>query len=234
MFKKLLKTKTEPIAFDDYLDDIPKLHTWDNGKTWVTGGFKKEHLRLLHDTIQAHFNGAPVSVLETGAGNSTLTFLLLKAAKVLSICPDPHLLQRIKDYCDEHHINRSQLDYRVDFSEWELPGIAGRVRKGADRFDVAFMDGGHGWPTVFVDFCYMNFALKKGGLLVTDDIQLHSVKELCRLLEEQPGFRCVEKLNKIRIWVKEDAPDLLPDHGAEPYITRMSETYREAGSLWDL
>ena len=191
------------IRLEDFLGNIPKLHTWDNGKTWVTGGFQKEHLQLINDTICACFGSKQVSVIETGAGNSTLLFLLMKAARLVSICPDPALHKRILAYCDQHHIDYSQLDYRQEFSEWMLPEIARSVRQGAPRFDVAFMDGGHGWPTVFVDFCYMNYVLPKGGLLVTDDIQLHSVKELCRLLDEQPGFRCIEKLNKIRIWRKE-------------------------------
>ena len=47
---------------------------------------------------------------------------------------------------------------------------------------MALIDGGHGWPTVFVDFCYMNAMLFRNGILIIDDVQLHSIKELGKLL----------------------------------------------------
>ena len=54
--------------------------------------------------------------------------------------------------------------------------------------DFALIDGGHGSPTPFLDFFYATHMLKQGGYIMVDDVQLHSVKELARLLAQQPGF----------------------------------------------
>ena len=66
--------------FDAYLSDLPLLHTWDLGKTWNTGGFRAWQLKRMHEVVTERFPG-PVRILETGAGNSTITFLQLALAR---------------------------------------------------------------------------------------------------------------------------------------------------------
>jgi hypothetical protein len=58
-----------------YFADIPNLHTWDNGKTWNTGGFNRNQLSSIYNLIISELSPKP-SIIETGAGNSTITFLL--------------------------------------------------------------------------------------------------------------------------------------------------------------
>lgn len=84
------------------------------------------------------------------------------------------------------------------------------------------IDGGHGWPTVFVDFCYSNAMLRRGSLLLLDDIQLHSVAELSRLLGQQPGFTLKEQLQKLQVWEKDVDQLWLPEHSRQPYIVEMT------------
>ena len=91
------------------------------------------------------------------------------------------------------------------------------------RFDFALIDGAHGWPLVFVDFCYINAMLGAGALLMLDDIQLHSVKELSNLLHEQPGFSLVADLGKSLIFEKTTDDAYLPEWNQQPYIVRMSQ-----------
>ena len=85
----------------------------------------------------------------------------------MSIAPDEALRDRITGYCNDHGVPTEPLDYRVARSEAELP--ADRRRK-AERFDIAFIDGDHGWPTAFVDFCYLNMVTREDGLIFLDDI----------------------------------------------------------------
>jgi len=215
------------VDFDAYLEDLPLLHTWDLGKTWNTGGFQPSQLRRIHEFVTERFP-RPVRILETGAGNSTITFLQLKQLEQLvSIAPAADLRDRIVGYCDEHVIDTAAMDFRLERSEIELPAIAFGTGTAAPpetkaTFDVVLIDGGHGWPTVFVDFCYANVMMRTGSLLLLDDLQIYSVAEVSRLLEMQPGFTLREELGKLQIWEKDDNQLFLPEHSREPYIIEQT------------
>lgn len=220
-----LRGMTVHTTFENYLSDLPLLHTWDEGKTWNTGGFNADQLRTVHGLVTQRFpTGA--RIIETGAGNSTLSFLFGKPASLVSIAPAADLRSRIVDQCARLGLDAGPLDFRVARSEVELPPLA--LAQPKARFDVALIDGGHGWPTVFVDFCYLNMMLGAGSLLLVDDTQLHSVAELSRLLEMQDGFSLIEQRGKLQIWTKDDGQPFLPEHSREPYIIKMTDAAREA------
>jgi hypothetical protein len=202
--------------FDEFLADVPLLHFW--GGQWRRGGFNPATLRAIHDVIAGH---EVRTIIETGAGNSTLTFLYAGVETVVSIAPDADLRDRIVGWAKDHGLDAGPLDYRVERSEVELPRLV--LEDPALRFDAALIDGGHGWPTVFVDFAYCNALLPKDGLLLVDDLQLYAVAELDRLLAEQPGWELERDLGgKLHVWRKTNDARWLPDHAAQPYVTRMN------------
>jgi predicted O-methyltransferase YrrM len=218
------------MEFSAFLTNIPSLHSWDGGKTWRRGGFGPKMLQAFHDLVL--FCGAENAVvLETGAGNSTLAFLYANPKLLISIAPDGPLFERIRSFCTEHQIDASALDFRVDRSEWTLPELA----RSDLRVDLALIDGGHGWPTVFVDFCYINAMLRNGGILVIDDVQLHSVKELGRLLQKsEKHFALVRDLGKSLAFKKLTDDRFLPQASQQPYIVEQSNRYARSPSRFKL
>jgi hypothetical protein len=74
----------------------PKFHFWDG--TWTEGGFSTYHLQEIYNFCRKHGPPTP-TVLETGAGNSTVCFLHLEPARVVSIAPEASLFERIAEYC---------------------------------------------------------------------------------------------------------------------------------------
>jgi hypothetical protein len=213
--------------FQQFLDDLPQLHTWDNGKTWNSGGFGPFHLKGIADVLTLLPGG--FNVIETGAGNSTLSFLLLGAQSVVAIAPDQALFDRIYEAAEKRLIDCGPLKPIVAFSEDILPALAAESKLNGVTYDFALIDGGHGWPTVFVDFCYIMAILKPGGYLMIDDIQLFSVKQLARLLNESEEFSLVSSLQKSLIFRKDTKNMRMRDFGAQPYIKRMTEAERSAG-----
>lgn len=214
---------TDMTEFEKYLSKLPLLHSWDDGKTWNSGGFERQHLEKLHNFLKNNLPSSPV-MIETGAGNSTITFLFLAPRRLVSIAPEDQLFRRIRSYCEADRIPINPLEAHVDGSEWILPKMAAEIRNQAPIFDFALIDGCHNWPMVFVDFCYINQMLKAGGYLMIDDVQLHSVKELARMLFEQPGFELALDMGKSLIFRK-TSNEKMGDWAYIPYIVRKTNEY---------
>jgi hypothetical protein len=53
--------------FLDYLADIPKLHSWDNGATWNTDGFGRHHFEPLAAPLRRSFRSRPDTLKQARA-----------------------------------------------------------------------------------------------------------------------------------------------------------------------
>lgn len=206
------------MAFASFAHNPPKFHFWD-GK-WDYGGFSTYHLEAIYGFCRKHGPPSP-TILETGAGNSTICFLHLNPRRVISIAPDQPLFDRIKDYCTANAIDIEPLRILVEGSEWALPRLASAAN--APQLDFALIDGCHSFPMVMVDFFYINAMMKSGGFLLIDDIELHSVAELARLLSYQTkDFLLTADLGKLKVFEKlTDAP-LLGWWEMQPYVVALS------------
>lgn len=211
--KTLFSQKTNSELLEKIYTERPKFHYWDNA--WQDGGMSNEMLQVCTKYASVANKNGPV-IIETGAGLSTLAFLASGARKVFSIATDHSLKDRMFAWCDKAGLPTENLNFIVEHSEVALPSI---VLQGNAFVDMVLIDGGHGWPTVFVDFCYGNYALKKGGIIAIDDNHLYSVNELVNFLIAQDGFMFLESIyNKLFFFRKEYETRLLPDWGGQPYI----------------
>jgi methyltransferase family protein len=220
-------------AYDAFLADLPKVHTWDGGKTWNAGGFGANALAALRKSLEAELAGVRPVIAETGAGNSTIMFLFMKPKHVYSISVDADVYPRVVEYCEKAGVAHDMLEYTVGRSEAVLPEFAAGLRAKNVQLDIALMDGGHGWPTVFVDFCYLNAGLRKGGLLIVDDLQIYAVNEFARWLARLPQFELVLNLKKVLIFRKSWAFDYLSDFGAQPYIVERTKARQTSADPYD-
>lgn len=205
---------------DAFLTNIPNLHTWDNGTTWNTGGFEAFHFSPLHELI-AELLPAHPAFIETGAGASTIFFLLHDPERVVSIAPDAALFRRISAYCAEHGISTAPLEQHIDCSEWALPGMA---RTGL-AFDFALIDGDHSLERTVIDFFYLNHMLKRNGLLMIDDVNIHSAKEVVRLIRNEPDFTPVFDLRKALVFRKNTDNRTLRAWCDQSYIKQQLQIY---------
>jgi predicted O-methyltransferase YrrM len=204
--------------FASFAHHPPKFHHWDG--QWTEGGFSTYHLQAIYDFCRTRGPEAPV-ILGTGAGNSTVCFLHLNPARMISIAPEQPLFDRIMDYCADNAINTRPLESYVEGSEWALPRLASA--QDHPQLDFALIDGCHSFPMVMVDFFYINTMMKKGGYLLVDDIELHSVAELSRLLSYQTAdFRVAAHLGKLMVFEKLTDVPSLGWWGMQPYVAVLS------------
>lgn len=165
-------------------------------------------------------------ICETGSGLSTLMFCALGASSVVSVSPAADLHERTLAEAERRQIDTSGLRFIDDLSERALPLLA--LVEG-HKIDVGFIDGNHGWPAVFVDFCYLNAMLRPGGLLFVDDIQIYAVAQLVGLLRmHEPHFEFVAIDSKMATFRKSSLdfiPDYLPDWTLQPFIRNNTASW---------
>jgi len=151
------------VRFDELLADPPKIH----GEGNISFQLSNEVLRFIQDHLRERLR----STLETGAGLSTIVFAL-NHSNHICITPDETQAERITAYCNHHDISIDTLRFEIGRSEEVLPRLV------LPRLDLVLIDGRHGFPTPFIDWYYTTEALKPGGLLIIDDVQLWTGHEL--------------------------------------------------------
>jgi len=137
-----------------------------------------ETLRLLASSV-----GAADRTLETGCGVSTVIFAA-SGAKHTVISPDRREHQSVADYCVQAGIGVTGVDFVEGFSDQYLPA-AGFER----QVDLAFIDGAHAFPYPVVDWHYISKAIRIGGVLVLDDVQIPAVNMAYRYMKSEPCWR---------------------------------------------
>ena len=194
------------------IKDDPKVHDWGQGL--VSGGLNGDILTTLASYLLDEFGEGKFRSLETGAGLSTLVFAGSRPLRHIAVNPDAGLKERIVTEAGRRDIDLGSTRYITEFSEDVLPDLA-----KTDKIDIALIDGGHGWPSVFVDFCYANMMLRQHGIMIVDDILLYPCTQLFLLLKHQPGWK-LEKLvyAKTAFFRKEYDQVRLPDFGGQPFL----------------
>ena len=162
----------------DVLNDPPKPHKDAQGGFMVMG-LTEAALRFIYDNV-----GNQSTTLETGCGLSTAVFALTGSRHTV-IAPDPSEFEIIKTYCRNRGIGTTEIDFISEPSQKVLPALE------LPPLDLVLIDGGHGFPTPYVDWFYTAGKLKKGGYLIIDDVWVWSCQILRDFLIEQPHWAFV-------------------------------------------
>lgn len=160
---------------DDLLKDPPRPHEG------MVMGLTEAAVSFIYENVDDQ-----CSTLETGCGLSTVAFAL-RGTHHTVIAPAPSEFAAIRKYCGERDIQTSQITFIAEPSQKVLPGLE------QTPLDLVLIDGGHGFPTPYVDWFYTAGRLKKGGFLVVDDVWLWSCQILRDFLVEQPQWKFVEE-----------------------------------------
>ncbi len=163
--------------------------------------------------------------LETGAGVSTALFAA-RGAVHTCVVPFDDEVARIRQWCDSHHVPTDSLSFHAARSEQVLPTLE------PTPLDVVLIDGGHAFPSPFIDWYYAGRRLRVGGLLIIDDTQLWTGRVLAGFLREEPGwervrnvpmrasaFRCTAELADLKEWVH------------QPYVVKRSFSFGAKGAI---
>jgi hypothetical protein len=181
------------ITVQELLADPPKLHVFRQTAATPDGMFKPGELinrwKLSDEEllfISRHV-GKDSKTIETGAGCSTILFALL-GCKHTCIVPDGPLTERILAFCKSKDIPTDKLTFIIEPSEQGLPKVETK------DFDLALIDGRHGFPQPFLDWYYVSERLKNGGYVIIDDLHIWVCETLMSfLLEERSDWKLVHE-----------------------------------------
>lgn len=205
----------------DLFNDPPKPHEDAQGSS-IVWGLTPAALGFIYENIDDR-----CTTLETGCGMSTVVFAL-KGSRHTVIAPAPSEFEITKLYCRERGIPTSQINFIAEPSQTVLPALE------PGPLDLILIDGGHGFPTPYIDWFFTAGKLKKGGLLIVDDVGLWSCQILRDFLIEQPHWEFVTEYEE-RTTVfrkKEDGSEWL-EWTQQPRVARGGRVKWVDGQLID-
>jgi hypothetical protein len=169
------------VDVDQLLESPPRFHLTPQGTPW-RWEVLPELLRVIDPLLDEQSR-----TLETGAGLSTAFFAVKECAHTC-VVPSFDQIERIRRWCASNGVSPDRITFHSDRSESVLPTL------DPTPLDLVLIDGGHGFPTPFVDWHYAGRRLRLGGLLIVDDIQLWTGSVLRQYLLEQPGWELRHEL----------------------------------------
>ncbi len=167
--------------------------------------------------------------LETGAGISTVLLTAWGCTHV-AVVPFPHESEVILDYCSEHGIDTSALTFDLRPSEVALPEML-----GAEQLDLVFIDGAHAFPLPIIDWFYGAGLLRKGGIVVFDDVQLPAVGAfLDSYVERDDRWQHIDGTAKWRAYRRQSEGSLSEHESNQPFFAGPQPPVwkRAARSIW--
>jgi Methyltransferase domain len=152
----------------------------------------------IDDTTCLELNGRlkpGMNTLETGAGLSTIIFAA-NGCQHTCIMPDKALADRVQDYCRSASIDTGNVRFIISKSCDVIHQVS---RSG---YDLILIDGCHGLPSVFVDFCYAAKALKLGGTLIVDDMHIYTCHLIACFMQSDPGWNVELMTKRVAVGIK--------------------------------
>ena len=129
--------------------------------------------------------------IETGSGQTTVALAALGQhhTSIMGVNPETHAM--ISEYLARVGVPPDKVTLVQDWSDTALPAIP----RGA-RFNLAFVDGCHGYPFPALDWHYLDQRLKVDAIIGFDNTEIRCVGEHCRFLEENGDYELVARIDR--------------------------------------
>jgi len=160
------------------------------------------------DEIERHLTGSDLVTAETGCGRSTILFSNLSKT---------HHVFCLDDTDDE----KSSVNYFKDCPVTQNERVNvhfGATQKILNNFvhdslyDCVLIDGPHGYPFPDLEYFYFYPAIKEGGLLIVDDLQIATIGRMADVIQDDDMWDTVSVVGKTAIFQRTSS-DIVPPDG---------------------
>lgn len=156
--------------------------------------------------IESLLQGADASI-ETGCGKSTIFFSRI-FARHRTFCLDDRndaTNSSVAYFMDCPATRLDRLETVFGPTQQTLPAYAPHA-----AYDLALIDGPHGFPFPELEYYYLYPHLKPGALLVVDDVNIATIGRLADFIAEDAMFDFLEVVDSTAIFRRTDAPTFDP------------------------
>jgi hypothetical protein len=203
------------------LKSPPKVHDWGSGELTATG-LPSPFFKFMTGVLTKE----SVS-LETGLGISTAVFAT-KSGSHTCVTPDKNEIDRFKQYSIK---NGFPIDH-VKFFCAKSCEVWNDLKNNS--WDFILIDGGHGFPTPFMDWYFFSQGLKINGFIVIDDTHISTCRTLKDFLLKEDSWKVVPPFSeKTVIFQKIKDFDYNKEFNAQPYIIEQTRAINKYKKLKD-
>jgi hypothetical protein len=160
------------------LNSPPKVHDWGSGELTASGlplpFFEFMNLTLTKESVS----------LETGMRISTAVFAI-NSGNHTCITPDPNEIDQFKEYSVEHNF---PID-NIRFVKEKSCEVWSNLKNNSS--DFILIDGGHGFPTPFMDWYFFSQGLKINGCIIIDDTHISTCRTLKDFLLKEDAWKMI-------------------------------------------
>jgi predicted O-methyltransferase YrrM len=164
--------------------------------------------------------GPGTRTLETGCGTSTVLLAALGADHIC-VTPGPEERERLLAHTAARGIPVDRVRFEVASSHEGLPRLAAE----GIEVDLVLVDGSHGYPMPIIDWFYAGAMLRRGGVLVLDDLPLPAVRLHARILDRDPRWRRLARTKRWGAWERLSSGPLCEDWTAQPHVEEPARRF---------
>jgi hypothetical protein len=135
---------------------------------------------------------------ETGCGLSTVILSNLVERHLCFTIAAGNSLSKVQA---APHIRQENVSFVVGPSQLTLPRFS-----FPHHLDSVLIDGAHGFPFAQLDYNFLYPHIRRGGLLVVDDIHIPVVKQLYEVLKEDAMWKHLEDVVSTAFFERTNAP----------------------------
>jgi predicted O-methyltransferase YrrM len=149
------------------------------------------------------------------------------------LCIDPHQTEYYADVGLQNLSGLGFTDRLTLIRERSADALPRLVGEGG-RFDFAFVDGGHRFDEIFIDWAYLDRLMDVGGVLVFDDLWMRPTQLVLGFIERNRADyrRLTSRQRNFALFERTGADSRPWDHFEEFYNRRSAadfERYRRDG-----
>jgi len=169
---------------------------------WHLGGSVSR--RVLNAIVDHARETGPIeNSVETGSGKTTLLFSHLSKNHVVFALENGS--KSISCVKKSELFNANNVTYIEGPTQKTLPRYVFN-----QKFDIALLDGPHGYPFPDLEYYYFYPNLIEGGLLLLDDIQIPSIRRMFEIIKADDMFELLEVLDNMAFFRRTDSPLIDP------------------------
>ncbi|MCA0023552.1 MULTISPECIES: class I SAM-dependent methyltransferase [unclassified Mesorhizobium] len=156
------------------------------------------HPEVLEAIARHAFHINASETAETGCGLSTVMLSTIVDAHTCFTIAAGNSLAQVQNV---PHLRTERVNFVIGPSQLTVPR-----HTFARPLDLVLIDGPHGFPFAHLEYFYFYQKIRKGGILVVDDIHIPTIRQLYDVLRDDKMWKHVEDVMTTAFFRRTEAP----------------------------